>query len=695
MPFWYHDGMTTFAKRLPPVVCLWLAALLFWAGGHLDHHGVAQATVTPASVAALLGISLLLFVLPQRALSWRRGSLLLGILLLLALLKGIAISLQPAPGLLARYYADNRFTPPHEVSWLYRDLQQHATRVDASLSFSPRGFSITEQTFPLHFVNDWHRFNWRENAGDDHRRKHFRFSTIWSGTLSIPDSIVALQWQAGAGEATLRIGTQAWYSDGTPEVRPATAGTWPLVAEYRRTRDDAPALDLRWSHDGKRFESVPPSAFSPLPGYSTGHSGWHTLHQVALAGWLLTVLAMVLMLVDWRRWRETRWERLVLLLLFALLSSAALQRQRDRGTEPAAQIFTAGNDWLRYETQARDILLGDWLNAAFTEGKPFFMNVGYPYWMAAMHALAGEDVLAVTWLQQMLMVAFLLLFYLSVRHAFGRPAGLLASGLLLGSGQILKFPSVLLDTTFSIVLAYGLLYSLIRWRRQPGTGLLLASALWLALAVITRANFLPFVAVAALWVAWPVQPGHRWQWPAAATLLAAGLLPVLLTGWRNAVVAGEWVWMPTSGSFNLWIGNHPPVGERFHPFDFPPIPPASEQGRIAIDYILSDPAAFFYRVGYKLAYLFGIVIYEARIAWNILLPTVLAFIGFVLALKRGIPFRQERLLLGLWVALNFGALCVIFPWVYGWRLSGPTLPAIAVLAALALQDGWRRLRARR
>jgi 4-amino-4-deoxy-L-arabinose transferase-like glycosyltransferase len=293
------------------------------------------------------------------------------------------------------------------------------------------------------------------------------------------------------------------------------------------------------------------------------------------------------------------------------------------------------------------------------------------------------------------MVAFVLLFYTISQRAFGRPTAIAATLLMLASGELLKYPAMLLDTTFSVILAAGLLATLMRWRYTQQTALLFAAGILLALAIATRANFVPFVLIAAIWVSYPNRSGTHWCLSRGVFLLLMGSLPLLFTGWRNATVTGDWIWLPASGSFNLWIGNHPPVGEAFHPFDFPEIPPAHEQGRIAMDYIMAEPGALLYRIGYKLAYLFGIVIWKAQIVWTIFIPTTLAFAGFVAALWRNTPWRAERLLLGLWVAMNFGSLCIVFPWVYGWRLSGPTLPAIGLLGALALHDAWRLIQAKK
>lgn len=676
---------------------LGITAALFWLGGHLDGRSLLTPTVTPTSVAALIAVTLLFAVVPLRALPLRHTALLTGLLLGLALLKTLSLTAYQPPGLLARYYANPDFSPPHETSWRYRKLREQATRIDPALDFSGKGFSLREHTFPLHFINDWHRFSQIDMEAferNEHMRRHFRFSAIWTGTLDIPAGIRALQWQVISGDGTLRVGNQVLQArDGQAErIALHHSGTLPLAAEYRRTADTPPGLQLAWSHDGTHFHAVPARFFSPQPEATRANGQWATLYRITLAGWLATLLAIAILAVRWRAWQSWHRERLALLGLFGLFGGLALLRQIGKGAAPDAEVFSTFNDWMRYETQAWAVLNGDWLNAGYTRGKAFFMNVLYRYWLAGLHWLAGESTLMVTWLQQLLMLGFLGFFYTSARRLFGWGAAAIALLWLLANGDIFRFPGMLLDTTFSILLSHAALYGLLRWRQQAGWPLLLACAALLALAIGTRANFLPFAAVAALWVAWPRTNTARWQPAAALLLLAAALLPVLLTGWRNAVVTGDWVWMPASGSYNLWIGNHPPVGERFDPFDFPPIPPSHEQARIAIDYILAEPLAFLYRIGYKLMYLFGIVLYESRIEWRVLLPTCLALAGFAAALLPRTPFREQRLLLGLWVMVNFASLCLVFPWVYGWRLSGPTLPAIALLAALAVQDGRRWLR---
>src|SRR5262249_5667075 len=58
-----------------------------------------------------------------------------------------------------------------------------------------------------------------------------------------------------------------------------------------------------------------------------------------------------------------------------------------------AVILEGGQDWLTYESYARDILLNGplmTLGEPLGKGKPFFFQPFYPYYLAALHGLTGE-----------------------------------------------------------------------------------------------------------------------------------------------------------------------------------------------------------------------------------------------------------------------------------------------------------------
>ena len=86
------------------------------------------------------------------------------------------------------------------------------------------------------------------------------------------------------------------------------------------------------------------------------------------------------------------------------------------------ELLGGGQDWLTHESFARDILIGGplmTLGKPLGEGRTFYAQPFYPYALAAMHALTGEDQFGVLALQVFGSgVAGVLLYYLA-RRLFG------------------------------------------------------------------------------------------------------------------------------------------------------------------------------------------------------------------------------------------------------------------------------------
>ena len=75
---------------------------------------------------------------------------------------------------------------------------------------------------------------------------------------------------------------------------------------------------------------------------------------------------------------------LLAVLAYALVTTADLAGR--------AVILEGGQDWLTYESYARDILLNGplmTLGERIGKGKPFFFQPFYPYYIAWLHWLAG------------------------------------------------------------------------------------------------------------------------------------------------------------------------------------------------------------------------------------------------------------------------------------------------------------------
>jgi hypothetical protein len=94
-------------------------------------------------------------------------------------------------------------------------------------------------------------------------------------------------------------------------------------------------------------------------------------------------------------------------------------------------ILSGGDDWLSYETMARDIgLNGLWMTggAALGHGNPFYLQPLYPYFVAACHWLWGDGLFGVHLVQRALAAATVVALWRITAALFDEAVGL--AGLL-------------------------------------------------------------------------------------------------------------------------------------------------------------------------------------------------------------------------------------------------------------------------
>lgn len=207
--------------------------------------------------------------------------------------------------------------------------------------------------------------------------------------------------------------------------------------------------------------------------------------------------------------------------------------------------------------------------------------------------------------------------------------------------------------------------------------------------LLLRTNLLAFVPMAAAWmfIIRRKAPRARWCEPLLFVLLSALLLSLI--GLRNLVVSGEAVFMPTNGIANLWVANHPP--EYIGPTYFTPAFP--DDGRIVervLVHVMEAPMEALGRIAAKTGYLLGFDTWSGdtlRINPALTLTWLLAMLGAVTT-WRDRDQRADTTLLTCWVGAVVLPLLVIFPWGYGWRLQGPAMAPLYLLAALGLVRLW-------
>ncbi|MEE9353979.1 MAG: glycosyltransferase family 39 protein [Methylococcaceae bacterium] len=393
--------------------------------------------------------------------------------------------------------------------------------------------------------------------------------------------------------------------------------------------------------------------------------------------------------------KELVHSKAVLCLLFLVITLVAAAKLIKKGKDFGFQIMEAGNDWVVYETYAREILFGDLLSRIES---PFIsMNFGYRYLLALVHQLTGEDPASVMLFQQSLMGLLVCFLTALILKRYGTKTALLFVVLSLFANQLKSVSFPLLDTTWSIVFSSLCLVSLLLYVRKPSFFWSFVAAATLGVSVLLRANFVPFIPLAALWMLCSNRKKNLSVSLAHALFFIVVTISIFsLLGWRNYVVGGEWRWFLDTGLFNLWIGNLPP--EFNGPTYFEPAwtPSHPEIGSHVFNYILQDPMAWVLRTIEKALYILGIDIRtNIDIKSNIMVPWLIATFGFVKLYKSNIVSRIDIVLLVTWILVVNLPLIIIFPWGYGHRLSAPSFPALYLICAFILsQYSWSKVKFR-
>jgi dolichyl-phosphate-mannose-protein mannosyltransferase/PA14 domain-containing protein len=614
-------------------------------------------------------------------------------------------------GLPGWYYANGRFQGAHERSTEFP--RESATRRDRELDFGG-------DEFPVYFLNDSQRFNFF--GAEAERRQTLPFSVRWQGILYVPDGGERRFWLTASGPATLAIdgrrvaGVDADGSATATVVLPLTAGSHTVQVRYARRPPRSGELRVEWERDG-RAEALAAAYLFPAP---ISPDAWQRDRWVLLAARVLDVLFLSLLAAafTWlltgrgarvRHARDGHWplvERPLLALFLLVVFAHATIPRLDRVDKMA--LLGGGQDWLTHETLARDILVNGplmTLGKPLGEGRTYYAQPFYPYALAGMHWLTGEDQFGPLVLQLFgLGLAGVLLYFLAKR-LFGVPAAVATLILFAGlrAWQLDWVARRLLSENAYFVILPAALLCLVRAVDERRQRDLVLSGLFLGLAVVTRAPtllYLPF----ALGL---VGAGLRRQGlpkarvaGALALLLAVCLAVVGLVPLRNLVVAGQPAIVASSGGVNLEKLHRPTANVRLNEAPRRWYAPYVQDvaTREVLEFILQDPVGYFATYAplalYTLGY--GAALEESHVAvWPDLVLLNVAYLGTIVSSRRVRTLRA--LLLHAFVAVHFLTMVVFAPYDYDNRLVLPMYLPIVVVAGfgVASMAEWVRTRPRR
>ena len=354
---------------------------------------------------------------------------------------------------------------------------------------------------------------------------------------------------------------------------------------------------------------------------------------------------------------------------------------------------------------------------------PFWQPPLYPYALAALFALGGENYYLPRLLQALLGAMVCVLTYLLGRQIFGTGIGLAAALFAAGYGPLIYFGGELLPVLPAVFLNLLLLYLLATGHSQPRY---LFIGFLTGLSALTVANILLFLPVLLGWLYWnQKREGHapRAALKAPALLLIGCTLVIAPVTWRNFAVGDDLVLISHNAGINFYIGNNAeyertttirPGREWLELVETPAreagIEKASEKSRyffgLSWDYISAQPLDFMELLAYK-GYLFlrgdeiprNLDLYYAR-THSRLLSLLMWKDGLAFPFGLVVPFAllglyafwrspegrspEGRLLL-LFVA-TYAASIVLFFVTSRYRM--PAVPPLLLFAAFGVRALW-------
>ena len=602
----------------------------------------------------------------------------------------------------ARYYANAEFAGAEEQS--FDPASESFTRVDRRLSFGGR----LGPDLPLHFLNDKERFN--DTRPDAPDRRTLPVSMVWSGWLRVPTAVEQRLYVKNSGAiVTVVVGDRriatvsANAVEGSGEV-PPRAGFAPVAIAAAFPGGVAGPLEVGRIVDGRvePFDAgdifrrpVSPIALAADAAARVGSA----VIDLTLGLWLVLAFAFGLRGVCRGLCRGYVPSDGLALAWAVVIADAAMFALPTLGR---LVILSAGDDWLTYESYARDIGLNSiWmpLGAALGQAKPFYYQPFYPYFLAACHSLFGDSLFGVYFVQRALAGTTIIALWRTTAVLFGEGiggAGLVAAVAFVGT-KLAPWTGVLLTESLFVPLVAICAYVLVRLACAPvpGAARSLGAGALLGIATLTRTSLVLGWILVLPAVAFALRGRPRRRQALVLLVVALGAVMSLATI-RNWVAAGQFVPVATSGSTVLHMGNAPAT-----PMSIPAERQATYRRlgldkhlQAVVEYAWWQPRAFFGNWAAKARYTLGwfdeLSEDHERTSAFYVAAWLTALAGLVM-----LPWAPSqaslcaRLIPMLMALSGFATAVMFFPYVYKDRLILPFYALLVPYAGIAIGTAYR------
>ena len=579
-------------------------------------------------------------------------------------------------GWLARYYANDAWSGRPEWSSEFRFSD--ATRVDRAIAFSAG-------QFPVHFLNGP-----RFSNGPPDRDIATPLSVQWSAVFRLAaEETISVSSQV-AGSVTVAVDGSTLLSTEMSASREVAlaAGQHSIDVRYRKPADVSGSLtvDLRRASDNGPIVVAPSSASARRPLVDLVAIG-------ADAAMLLLLIGSAALTLGRLRGAAAR-----LQLGLGALVVAALGLQGFVAALPFTRFYTltAGDDWLGFESRARNILeqgLLMPLDAALGDGVPYFYHPFYSYLLAAVHALTGESLFGPIFVHFLILAATAIVMYSLARPLFGsRPAmcGVAALVAIFELDFIRRYTITLLSENLYVLTVSCCLLALARWVQQGRTAMLALAGVWGGISAATRPVMMVFLPLAFSVVAVIARRSQRGAIAAPFVLAGAWMACVLPFTMRNWIVSRQLV-LISAGQGGAVIEHNVP-----RPLDPGPYLDAYRSGEASSVGVLwrifvEHPAAFIGLQFKKLGFSLGMVHWFEGYRPHPELIAITVLYVAMLVTSRAMR-RPELWPVHAFVFSHFASMLLTQPWNYGYRLILPAYvytTVLSVAAAAGMLRTWR------
>ena len=563
------------------------------------------------------------------------------------------------------YFANGSWSGQPEWSSDFRFSD--ATRIDRRLQFGAGDF-------PVHYLNGY-RF-----LEGDPRDVSQPMSVEWRAAFESATADTMTVGVTVTGTIEVLVDDRqvlSASSDGQAEV-PVAAGSHRVVARYLKPAGTAGTLHLTLRDRGGDVAVVP-------EGQQPVGRSWLT-SAASLVDWTaVAILVAVALIVVQRVWESDARAR----LFEATAVVIVLGIQGFVTAHPSLRFRTlsGGDDWFGFESRAREILQHGPLmplGHAIGAGEPYFYHPFYSYFLAGVHALAGESLFGAIFIHFLILAVTALVVAGLVRRTFGSfaaTAAMLGLLLLFEIDFVRYYTTTLISENLYVLTVTGCLAAFARWAQLGQPRLLVLAGMLGGLSAVTRPAMMVFFVPAMLvTIAMARTKRIDWSWPAAVAIVAVAWLAVVLPFTaRNWIVSRQPVLISSGQERAVVVLNVPPSIE---PRPYVALVESGQSGTIgALWRIASDhPREFAAFQVYKLGFTLGMVHWfkPYRPHPELVAVTVLYLVMLVAAK----PMRSAELWpVHAFIASHWASMALTSPWNYGYRMI---LPAFVYMTPLSI-----------